>query len=61
MSSPATRPLGRISSFFGLLGFPGGVAMEIMDPPLVCAARALVAAYFWVSLVIWLWSVFSCA
>src|SRR5262249_23411447 len=58
MSSPPTRPLGRISSFFGLLGFPGGVAGLIREPPLVCAARPLVVAYCWLSLAPWLWSVF---
>ena len=47
MSSPTIRPLGRISSFFGLLGFPGGVAAVMIDPPLVCAARPLVVAYCW--------------
>ncbi len=44
MSRPATSPLGRISSFLGLLGLPGGVATLLMDPPLVFASSPLVFA-----------------
>ena len=60
ISSPASKPLGMTSSFFGLDGLDGGVALLMMDPPDGLASSAVSAATWLFSESSWLWSEVSC-
>ena len=60
ISRPTSSPLGTTSSFFGLDGLDGGVALLMMDPPEGSASSAVSSATWLFSESSWLWSEVSC-